>query len=233
MRRLLTDVVAELKAAAQSAAAAEARTSSTPISRNGGALYQQHPPYSQAGPYGNSYDDSGFYHYSNGGGANASIYKPAGGWLGGTGTSAVQSGSMMQAGSVEQVPPEASWGRRNPGSVSEAAPSVHVGNGHTDPYPPQQPAPQSGLMSRSSSAAGPTVQPEQHKEPHRLQAVVPVGEPTYPQSFHDVMDMVAKGITPPNVRVCPFSCCLAHDQYVLSPATLLMTSMFFLLLPCS
>ena len=32
--------------------------------------------------------------------------------------------------------------------------------------------------------------------------VAPAAEqPTYPQSFHEVMEMLAKGITPPNVRV--------------------------------
>ncbi|GAX73766.1 hypothetical protein CEUSTIGMA_g1217.t1 [Chlamydomonas eustigma] len=203
MQRLLTDVMAELKAAAKSAADAEARRSSSPIARNGSSLYQQHPPHSQASPYGNGYDDGGFYHYSNGG-DSSSVLKPSGGWLAGGGP-AVQSGAVIKTGPGLQSASDASWGRRNPGYEPEVTKTVNGSNGHVDPYSLQShqpPLAHPGGMTRSSSAAGtvsPVVHQELYKEPYKQQTSAS-GEPVYPQSFHDVMDMVAKGITPPNVR---------------------------------
>ena len=140
--------------------------------------------------FSNGYDDGGFFNYSGGG----REMRPAGGWLGG-------GGGSPPAGAA--FPAAMPWSA----TAVQAAPS---GTGSTAPSPDRSRDSQRPLAAVNGAAVSASVrQPDASSAitgpaSAMLQPAVAGGDsgdnPVYPQSFHDVMQMVSKGITPPNVR---------------------------------
>ena len=156
---------------------------------------------------GDGYDDGGFFNYVNGRREESqpTVRPPPGGWLGG----ASSNGAYSREGGAAAPPnpaspppgggPSAVWvpPASFSGSGTRAAPAVQTTGGSSlatsDPHPgrstppsPAQQLPPVGLAGGGSSGgSGPAATTD---------------SPAYPQSFHEVMEMVSKGITPPNVR---------------------------------
>ncbi len=132
------------------------------------------PAFTSYSARGNGlYDDGGFGSYAGNGVAPPVVSRPSEGWLGTARTPVHSFASMVPEEPVSSVL-NATGNRHGVGHK-------HADGRHSSPVaasfsPPLANKGDSSVPSNSDTAA-------------------------YPQSFHEVMEMVAKGITPPNVRV--------------------------------
>ena len=180
MRRGLAEAVKELKAEIASSR------------QQGGESYSCRDPNRDdwAMRRGNGYDDGGFFHYMNSGREKAQRPSPSpsppGGWLGGA-DSKVHSPLSPPAPARDSPPvPAATWSATaTAGYRNDSSPSAAIAGGP------------SGIVPAGPAAAMPDSTKLRDVTEDRSAIA---SNPTYPQSFHEVMEMVSKGITPPNVR---------------------------------
>ena len=144
------------------------------------------------------YDDGGFFHYMNSG--REQMPSPPGGWLGSPDPTA-----SARTPSSAAVTPDVRYPSNSPNQALALARG-------SSPVPNWSTAASNGLGNGSSPsnpssnfASDAPLAVKDYMDPAKQQDAAAGGRPgadnpTYPHSFHEVMEMVSKGVTPSNVR---------------------------------